>query len=291
MSSQQSNNFIEENYKEGLSFRLALKQKLFEGKSSFQTVEVAESTHHGKVLLNDGCFMLSERDEAIYHEMMAHVPLFVHPQPERVLIIGGGDGGTAREVLRHASVKKCVMVEIDAMVVDACKMHIPKTAAALADPRLELRIEDGVAYMAESNDTFDVILIDSTDPVGPAQPLFGEEFYQNVNSRLSPNGIVVAQGESAFYESEMQTKLCEITAKIFKVVSPYNFSNMTYPGGLWSFLWASKGLHPVKDFKPEVISHRLKNSQEMFYYNEAVHQASFSLPTFQRKKLQSWLKI
>lgn len=278
--------WIEENYKEGLNFRLGLKQRLFKGQSSFQTVEVAESTHHGKVLLNDDCFMLSERDEAIYHEMMAHVPLFVHPNPSRVLIIGGGDGGTAREVLRHKQVKRCVMVEIDAMVVEACKTHIPKTAGALDDPRLDLKIEDGVSFMAESKETFDVILIDSTDPVGPAQPLFGNEFYQNVNARLSTEGIVVAQGESAFYESEMQSKLCEITASIFKNVSPYNFSNMTYPGGLWSFLWASKSLHPLRDFHPEKT-----RELEMFYYNEGIHRAAFSLPTFQQRLLKSFIKI
>ncbi|NJL23771.1 MAG: polyamine aminopropyltransferase [Calothrix sp. SM1_5_4] len=194
--------WIEEIYKEGLSLRLALKNKLFEGTSEFQKVEIFESAQHGRVLLNDGCFMLSERDERIYHEMMAHVPLFVHPSPKRVLIVGGGDGGTAREVLRHACVERCVMVEIDAMVVDACRTHIPQTAGALADQRLELKIEDGVAYMKHSRETFDVILIDSTDPNGAAQPLFGPEFYADVAARLAPTGIVVARAKACFTKAK-----------------------------------------------------------------------------------------
>ena len=276
--------WIEEVYKEGLSFRLGLQKKLFAGKSEFQSVEVFESTHHGRVLLNDGCFMLCERDERIYHEMMAHVPLFVHPAPKRVLIIGGGDGGTAREVLRHPSVERCVLVEIDALVVDACRKWIPVTGAAFDHPGLELRIEDGVKYMRESREMFDVILIDSTDPAGAAQPLFGPEFYADVNRRLNPGGIVVAQGESVFYESEMQKKLLTIAGAHFPLCSPYNFTNMTYPGGLWSFMWASRTLHPLRDLK-------VRSGLEMFYYSEAVHRAAFVLPKFQAEGLSEWIKI
>lgn len=274
---------IEENYKEGLSFRLGLRKKLFEGQSEFQKVEVFESTHHGRVLLNDGAFMLSERDERIYHEMMAHVPLNVHPKAECVLIIGGGDGGTAREVLRHPGVKKCVMVEIDTMVVEACRKFIPQTAVAFADERLELRIEDGVKFMRESKDQFDVILIDSTDPNGAAQPLFGLEFYQDVAARLAPGGIVVAQGESVFYEQEMQATLLKIAASLFPCTSAFNFTNMTYPGGLWSFMWASRGPHPLHDCRPNVMN--------TFYYNEGTHRAAFQLPEFQRRLLAPWTRI
>lgn len=278
------NEWIEENYKEGLNFRLALKNRLFEGTSEFQKVEVFASTHHGKVLLNDGCFMLSERDERIYHEMMAHVPLNVHPNPRQVLIVGGGDGGTAREVLRHSSVERCVLVEIDAMVVEACRKFIPVTAAVFDDPRLELRIEDGVKYMRESREAFDVIMIDSTDPSGAATPLFGPEFYADVARRLNPDGIVVAQGESVFYEAEMQSKLMQITSEIFRYTSPYNFTNMTYPGGLWSFLWASRTLHPWQERRKGL-------TMPMFYYNENVHQAAFQLPQFQAEALRPWIKI
>ncbi len=276
--------WIEEIYKEGLSFRLQLKRKLFSAQSEFQKVEVFESTNHGRVLLNDGCFMLSERDERIYHEMMAHVPLSVHPDAKSVLIVGGGDGGTAREVLRHKSVERCVLVEIDAMVVEACRKFIPSTASVFDNPRLELRIEDGVTYMKNARATFDLILIDSTDPSGVAQPLFGPDFYDDVVARLAPGGIVIAQGESVFYEAEMQSMLSQIASARFKFTSPYNFTNMTYPGGLWSFLWGSHTLHPLRDLRP------LKD-MEMFFYNESVHRSAFCLPQFQAAALKPWIKI
>jgi spermidine synthase len=278
------NEWIEESYKEGLSFRLALRQRLFADRSPFQKVEVFESSHHGKVLLNDGCFMLSERDERIYHEMMAHVPLNVHPTPKRVLIIGGGDGGTAREVLKHPGVESCTLVEIDKMVVEACRKHIPQTAAVFEDPRLKLVIGDGVAFARDSRETFDVVMVDSTDPNGAATPLFGPEFYGNLSKRMSDNGIVIAQGESAFYEEATQISLLKIANPLFDFVSMFNFTNMTYPGGLWSFMWASKKLHPLKDLKSNPV-------KDCSYYNQDIHRAAFALPEFQRQSLGPWTKI
>jgi spermidine synthase len=279
--------FIEENHREGVALRFGLVRRLFSQMSPFQKVEIVETTHHGRMLLNDGAVMVSERDEAIYHEMMAHVPLFVHPDPRRVLIIGGGDGGTAREVLRHPSVEKCVMVEIDGAVVEGCRKFIPQTAKALDDARLRLEIGDGVAFVKDSAEKFDVVLVDSTDPVGPAQPLFGGEFYENVRRRLNADGIVVAQGETPFYESDAQAALMKILGEKFPVVMPYNFTNMTYPGGLWSFIFASQGLHPVRNFVPERAA-GLK--LEYFYYNAAIHRAAFSLPSFQNRRLAGLIK-
>jgi spermidine synthase len=276
--------WIEESYKEGLSFRLALRKRLFADQSPFQKVEVFESSHHGRVLLNDGCFMLSERDERIYHEMMAHVPLHVHPAPEKVLIIGGGDGGTAREVLKHEAVESCTLVEIDEMVVEACKRHIPQTAAAFGDPRVNLVIGDGVAFVRDSQESFDVVMVDSTDPNGAATPLFGPEFYGDLAKRLSPEGIVIAQGESAFYESDTQKSLLRISSILFDYATMFNFTNMTYPGGLWSFMWASKKLHPLRDLRPTAVT-------GCSYYNSDVHMAAFALPEFQKQQLAPWMKI
>jgi spermidine synthase len=276
--------WIEEIYKGGQSLRFGLKAKLFDGRSDYQRVEIYESSDHGRVLLNDRAFMLSERDERIYHEMMAHVPLCVHPKPQNVLIIGGGDGGTAREVLRHRSVEQVVLVEVDALVVEACRKFIPQTAAALSDKRLELRIEDGVDFVKKTDRKFDVILIDSTDPNGMATPLFGPEFYADVVKCLDVDGIVVAQGESVFYEDKTQSQLLAIAHPLFQYVSMFNFSNMTYPGGLWSFMWASLTKHPIKDM-------RLDLGLEMYYYNPGVHLASFQLPEFQVKALKPWTKI
>ncbi len=280
------NQYIEEAYKEGFTVRFAVKKRLFSEQSEFQKVEIVESTHHGKMLFNDGAAMVSERDEAIYHEMIAHVPLLVHPNPQKVLVIGGGDGGTAREVLRHDSVKECVMVEIDSSVVEGSREFIPKTSCVFTNPRLRLTIGDGVAFMAETKEKFDVILVDSTDPVGPAQPLFGPEFYGNVFRCLNDNGIVVAQGETPFYEPEAQRSLVGIMGKFFAVVRPYNFTNMTYPGGLWSFIFASKGLDPIRDVRVGAE----QKLGDFFYYNPDIHRASFSLPTFMRKNLSGLLR-
>jgi len=286
--SSEKNNFVEEVHRNHFSVRYQIKEKLFEGQSDFQKVEVVETLGYGRMLLNDSLVMVTEKDEFIYHDMIAHVPLFVHPNPQKVLIVGGGDGGTAREVLRHLSVESVVMVEIDKMVVDACREFILQTSKDLSNPKMTLLIEDGVKYMKESSETFDVIIIDSTDPIGPATPLFGEEFYKNVSARLSDNGIVVAQGESPFYEEVMQKKLLSIVADIFPIRTYYNFNNMTYPGGLWSFLFASKGRHPIKDFQ----AHRVEQSGLAFnYYNSEIHKGCFSLPQFMVNNLKELIQI
>jgi spermidine synthase len=279
--------WIEERFWDFFATRFRLKEALFSGRSAFQKVEVVDTAGHGRMLLNDGLVMITERDEFVYHEMIAHVPLFVHPEPKRVLVIGGGDGGTVREVLKHASVERCTLVEIDAMVVDACRKYIPLTASALDDPRVTVTIADGVEFVARTEETFDVVIVDSTDPIGPAQPLFGPRFYSDVRRILGEKGIVVSQGESAFYAVETQKSLLGILAALFEQVNLYNYANMTYPGGLWSFTFASKGLRPVSDFDPG----RAHESGIAFkYYNPGIHRAAFALPEFARKELGEFLK-
>jgi spermidine synthase len=282
-----SNLWVEEKFEDFLGLRLKVEKVLFSGKSEFQTVDVVETKGHGKMLLNDGLIMVTERDEFAYHDMITHVPLFVHPNPKNVLVIGGGDGGTAREVIRHPGVEKCTMVEIDAMVVDACKEHIPLTSAALDDARIDLIIGDGVKFVKETSEKFDVILIDSTDPIGPATPLFGEEFYQDVFNCLTDDGIVVSQGETPWYGKEIQQSLLTVLNKVFPQCYMYSFSNLTYPGGLWCFTFASKKYHPVSDFD----SKRVDASELSFkYYNTGVHSAAFALPNFVREGLDDLIK-
>lgn len=259
----------------GLSFKV--EKTLFSGRSPFQQVDVVKTVGHGVMLLNDGMVMLSERDEFVYHEMIAHVPLFVHPNPETVLVIGGGDGGTVREVLRHSTVRRVVMVEIDEMVVEACKKHLPSVSCALGDRRLELRIEDGVTYVADTEERFDVVIIDSTDPVGAAKPLFNSLFYENVARILTRQGILVSQAESPFYDNDIQRAMLAHQRPFFKRLHLYLFANLTYPGGLWSFGFASRGLCPVRDF----VAGRVAASGLGFrYYNADVHRAAFALPAF-----------
>lgn len=283
----QSEVWVEERFEDSMGTRFRVDNILFSGRSNFQAVDVVQTRAHGKMLLNDGLVMLTERDEFIYHEMITHVPLMVHPNPRRVLVIGGGDGGTAREVLRHSSVDQCVMVEIDALVVDACREHIPVTSSVFTHPKLDLRIQDGIEFVAQTKDKFDVVIVDSTDPIGPAAPLFNHDFYRNIFKCLSDNGIVVSQGESPFYHQEMQKTLVTILHDIFPVSGCYNFTNMSYPGGFWSFSWGSKGLHPLKNFDASRV---VKSELDFQYYNSDIHCAAFALPSFQRKNLAGLLK-
>lgn len=260
-----------------------VKEVLYQGKSNFQSVEVFDTESWGKTLLNDGLIMCTEKDEHVYHEMIAHVPLFVHPDPTRVLIIGGGDLGTAREVLKHSSVHECLCVEIDQMVVDACKENFEWTEKVLADERFTLKIEDAVKFVAETDMVFDVVIVDSSDPIGPGVGLFGEEFYNNVKNILAAGGVVVSQAESPTYNAEEQKNLKNTLTKVFSKTHIYNYSNLTYPGGLWSFAFSSESFHPLEDYDREKAN---KTTIEFKYYNPEIHFGSFFLPTFQKKNLQ-----
>ena len=259
---------------------------LFSGKSDFQQVDIIETKDYGRMLLNDGLFMLSEKDEFVYHDMIAHVPLFTHPNPKTVLIIGGGDGGTAREVLRHAEVEKVVMVEIDRMVVDACREFIPQTSSALTDARLELHIDDGVKYVKETDKKFDVVIVDSTDPIGPAAPLFDTVFYKNVYNILAEDGICVSQAETPWDPEDVQSYMLKNQKEVFPHLYLYMYANMMYPGGHWCFGFASKKYNPVRDLDVERVK---KSGLECIYYNEDVHKAAFMLPTYMRKKFRAYL--
>lgn len=274
--------WVEEVHQDVVGLRFKTGAVLFSGRSAFQQVDVIETAGHGRMLLNDGVVMFSERDEFVYHEMIAHVPLFTHPNPRRVLIIGGGDGGTAREVLRHRTVDHVTMVEIDQMVVDACREHIPSVAAAFDDSRLTLRIEDGVRFVAETDDRFDVVLVDSTDPVGPAEPLFNEAFYRGVANILTDNGIMVTQAESPFYDTDVQQSMLGNQRPFFPRLHIYLFSSLTYPGGLWSFGYASKGECPVSGFDPRRVRDAGMATR---YYNAKIHRAAFLLPSFVEQAL------
>ncbi len=279
--------WVEERHRDYYGTRFRCKKVLFSGKSKYQHIDVIETKGHGRMLLNDGIVMLSEKDEFVYHEMMAHIPLFIHPQPEKVLIIGGGDGGVAREVLRHKSITQCVLVEIDKMVVDVSKQYFPDIACSFTDSRLQLNIQDGVQFVKETNQKFDVVLVDSTDPLGPAKPLFSEKFYKDVSIMLEEDGILVVQAESPFFEIETQKFILQSLKSIFPLISLYNYSNTVYPGGLWSFAFASKKYHPIKDFKKEKVK---QTNWNLSYYNECVHLAAFSQPEFVKRELKDFLQ-
>ena len=274
--------WVDEVYQDIVRTSFKLKKRLFKGKSPFQTVEVVETAGHGKLLLIDGMTMVSERDEFVYHEMIAHPALFLHPKPRRVLVIGGGDGGTVREVLRHKTVENCTLVEIDGLVVSASRKYIPQTAGALSDRRATVLIDDGVKFVAETDEKFDVVIVDSTEPFGPAAELFGPAFYKNVKRILTEDGIVASQAGSPFYEISTIKNLFRITKKIFPVVEVCLFNNLTYPGGLWAFMFATKGLHPVKDFIPAKVR---TAKMRLRWYNADIHAGCFALPNFLKKAI------
>jgi spermidine synthase len=272
--------WVDEVYQGVVRTGFKVKKRLFKGRSPFQAVEVVETAGHGRLLLIDGMTMTSERDEFVYHEMIAHPALFVHPRPRRVLVIGGGDGGTVREVLRHESVEECVLVEIDALVVDAAKRFLPGTGRALKDRRCRVRIEDGVRFVAETAERFDCVIVDSTEPFGPAKELFGTKFYRDCRRVLTRDGIVVSQAGSPFYELSTIKNLARILRPVFPVVEACLFNNLTYPGGLWSFTWASMRRHPLRHFDSRRVA---RARLPLRWYNAGIHRAAFALPEFLRE--------
>ncbi len=187
-----------EKYDDVLGLTFKIKSMLHSEQSDFQKVEVIDTEAYGKMLLLDGLVMTTEKDEFFYHEMITHVPMLSHPNPERVLVVGGGDGGTVREVLNHPSVKEVVLCEIDKAVIDVSRKYLPSIAGKLDDNRVKINVEDAVEYMKRQKNTFDVILIDSTDPLGPGVGLFTKEFYTNVKNALKENGVMAAQSESLY---------------------------------------------------------------------------------------------
>ncbi|MCD6249848.1 MAG: polyamine aminopropyltransferase [candidate division Zixibacteria bacterium] len=245
--------------------------------SEFQRIDVVENDDFGKLLVLYGSLMVCDNDNNAYNEMIAHVPLFCHPDPKQVLIIGGGDCGALTEVLKHPEVERCTMCEIDRLVVETSKKHLPRLTAGLDDPRANLLIADGKKFIEDITDKFDLILLDLSDPIGPAADLFQKEFHQQVYNTLTDNGIMVTQSESPYYNKETVVAMYRNLREIFPVVRMYTCFMPIYPSGYWSFAFCSKGIDPIKDFD----SIRYDNLKlETRYYNSETHHASFALPRF-----------
>ncbi len=259
---------------------LKIKKVLYSGESKFQRIEVFDTYEYGKMLVLYGSIMFTERDEFIYHEMISHVPLFVHPSPEEVLVIGGGDGGTIKEVSRHPGVKRIKMVEIDQQVVEISKKFFPIMSKGFSDPRLNLIFGDGAEFVKTDTGKYEVIIIDSPDPIGPADVLFKEEFFSNAKKRLREGGILVAQTESPFYHPDIVKNTYSYLRKLFSNVLMYWSWIPAYPSAMWSFCFCSDKLHPLKNFREEKY---MELGLETKYYNKGIHFGAFSLPTFAEK--------
>jgi len=253
---------------------MEIRRTLYHGVSEYQTLDILDTYDFGKVFLLDNLVMLTERDEFVYHEMLAHVPLFTHPDPRKVLVIGGGDGGTVREVLKHQGIEEVVLVEIDRLVVEAAMEYLPEVSSGLTDPRVTIRYEDGVRFVEHAaENSFDVILVDSTDPVGPAEALFSRDFFMACRRVLSKNGVFASQSESPFYHLPFLVQVKERIEGIFSRTGFYLAPVVSYPSGNWSFLIGTRdsGALPVCRVRPDMPTR---------YYSREIHQSSFSLPRF-----------
>ena len=265
---------------------------LHDQQSPYQRVRILESYKYGKILTLDNMVMTTQKDEYHYHEMISHIAMFTHHNPKNILVIGGGDGGTIREILRHENIDKVTMVEIDGEVIEACKKYLPEIACSLNHPKLDLIVGDGISFVKNSlPKTYDIIIVDGSDPVGPAEGLFGNEFYQNCFNALKDDGILVSQGESPKFNEKVFVELNKTLKNIFgeKNTKISLFYVPTYPTGMWSFQYGIKNLN--HHYQLEKITN--KNSidefvakQNLRYYNESIHQASFALPNFVKKLIE-----
>jgi len=270
---------------EGFAQTYRVDEVLFDAQSPYQRVRVIRTPQFGRMLILDDAVQTSEADEFCYHEMLAHLPLVTHPEPRRVLIIGGGDGGLLEEVLKHP-VQGAVMVEIDRMVVDATLRWIPEIPGnAFQDPRTELRIGDGFAYVRECSDRFDVALVDSTDPQGPSVPLFGEAFYGDLYRVLREDGVLAVQSGSPLYQAELLAQVRHHLRAHFPVVRTYLTCVPSYPGVLWTFTLASKRFDPLA-LSPEAVDRRVAGFG-LRYYTGLQHHAALNPPPFLKPILEA----
>lgn len=269
-----------EQHTDNVNFSLKVKEHLFSGQSEFQKLDILDTYEYGKLMTLDGLVMVTDKDEFVYHDMIVHVPMAVNPNIKKVLVIGGGDGGTVRELMRYKTIEHVDMVEIDKLVCDAAREYFPAVSCDLDNPRVNLLYEDGVKFVEESKDsTYDLIIIDSTDPIGPGEGLFSTAFYNNCNRILTEDGIVVNQNESVFYGEfqEAALKANSKLKKIFPAVKVYQANIPTYPSGYWLFGFASKKYDPIKDLDANAWNELGLKTK---YYNTELHVGSFALPNF-----------
>jgi spermidine synthase len=251
-----------------------IKQTLHTEQTEFQKLDMIETEEFGNMLVLDGMVMTTQKDEFVYHEMVAHVPLFTHPNPENVLVVGGGDGGVIREVLKHPSVKKATLVEIDGKVIEYSKKYLPEIAGMLEDPRVEVKVDDGFMHIAQSENIYDVIMVDSTEPVGPAVNLFSKGFYAGISKALKEDGVFVAQTDNPWFTPELITNVHRDVKEIFPITRLYVANIPTYPSGLWTFTIGSKKHDPLE------VSEARFHELDTKYYTQELHRAAFALPKF-----------
>ncbi|QRF24807.1 polyamine aminopropyltransferase [Alicyclobacillus sp. TC] len=261
-----------------LSIGLRVNRTLHSEQTEFQSLDVVETVQYGRMLVLDGCVMTTDKDEFVYHEMLAHVGLHTHPEPKNVLVVGGGDGGVIREIVKHPAVERAVLAEIDGRVIDISREYFPQIAQGLNDPRVDVQVCDGIKHVQEHKGKYDVIYVDSTDPIGPAVGLFAKDFYQAVYDALKPDGLFVAQTESPFANQDLIRHVHRDVRDIFPHTYLYLAHIPTYPTGMWSFTMGSKQYNPL-----EPVASRVRDTK---YYTTEVHKAAFALPPFVQELVQ-----
>jgi spermidine synthase len=281
--------FTDKDENQALSLRFT-GEVFFDVQSPFQRVRILESYKYGKMLALDDMVMTTIKDEFHYHEMISHPAMFTHGSAKNILVIGGGDGGTVREILRHEGVEKVTMVEIDGEVIEACKQHLPQIAAAFDHPNLNLIVDDGIAFIKNAApESYDLIIVDGSDPVGPAEGLFSVEFYTNCYNALKNGGILVAQGESPKFNEKAFSELNLTLQKIFgKNNAPVSlFFVPTYPTGMWSFQYGLKGANHPKSISQFNEIQQFVDTHGLRYYNSEVHIGSFATPNFVKTLIEN----
>lgn len=277
-----------EYYMDDVKLSLRVDEILYSKKSPYQTIHIFRNETFGVFMVIDGYVQVTERDEFVYHDMIIHPAMAVNPEVKKVLIIGGGDGGTVREVSRYKNIETIDMVELDETVVRACQTHIPQTSFMLdKEPRLNLMFQDGLQFVKDAPDhSYDLILVDSTDPDGPGEGLFSMEFYQDCYRILSEDGILINQHEGSFYDGDI-TEMKKAHGKIkktFPIAKVFGFTTPTYASGYWYFGFASKKLDPILDMKPDQWE---ALGLETKYYNLDLHKGAFALPNYVKDILSS----
>ena len=258
-----------------LAFSCKVTEVLRQEQTAFQQLTVVDTVQYGRMLLLDDMVMTTEKDEFVYHEMIAHIALHAHPAPRKVLIVGGGDGGALREAVLNPQVETAVLAEIDERVIAASRDYFPALSQTFDHEKAQVIVSNGIDYIKKHKDAFDVVLIDSTEPVGPAKELFSVPFYRDVYSALKKDGILVAQSESPFINPDVIRMVYGGIRQVFPLTKLYLASVPTYPSGLWSFTAGSK------KYDPEQIINQLQ--QPVKYYTPQIHQAAFQLPAFVRE--------
>ncbi len=277
--------WFSEKQTKNVKLSIRVERQLYSGQSEFQRIDVFESPEFGRFLTLDGYMMLTEKDEFIYHEMMVHIPMAVHPKVEKVLIIGAGDGGVIRELASYPEIRHMDLVEIDEMVVQVCKEYLPKTSCCLDDEKVHIHYEDGLKYIRRCKNEYDLIIVDSTDPFGPGEGLFTREFYGNCYKALKEDGIMVNQHESPFYEEDARAcqKAHRNITESFPISKVYQAHIPTYPSGHWLFGFASKKYHPLRDLREQEWN---ASGLKTHYYTTTLHKGAFYIPAYVEELLK-----